>query len=580
MGLNTLLEMLGIGILLPLFRMLMSPDSVAAMPVVGGLFTEYFGGRADLFIVVFSALILVVFLVKNIGLALIYYVQNRVVLSEQAEYAAGLLDNYLNRPYVFHLQNNSADLIRNIQIIAFRLFAKGLLPFLVVIMEAMTAAGILAVLFLVNFWATMGTMLVMGLCTGIFYRLIQNRMLVWGRRTIEYDGAILRSLQQALGAIKATLIGGHQKYFRDIFSEQSRARARIVAYSTTAPNLPRVFIEVVAVGGMLMLLLTFLVIQGRPSSDVMPLLGLFAMGAFQLMPAFTKVVSNLTLMRENSSSVDLLYRDTVIAREARIALTSDAPIISLRHSLSVENVSFSYPGGTAPVLQRVSFSARSGQAIAFVGRSGSGKTTLADIVLGLLDPETGTVRVDGVDVRTNLRSWQSRIGFIPQDIYLLDDTLRRNIAIGHRRHEINEARLTKAVHTAQLEALVAGLPEGLETVVGERGARLSGGQRQRVGIARALYTDPEVLIMDEATSSLDSETEKDITAAIRALAGQVTVIIIAHRLSTIRDCELVVVLEQGRVMGVGSFDELAENNAAFRKMVKNSDLRNRQEDVP
>jgi len=299
-----------------------------------------------------------------------------------------------------------------------------------------------------------------------------------------------------------------------------------------------------------------LVWQGRPLDTVLPTLGLFAAGAFRVMPSANRLISAAQGMQGTAAAVDLVYEEYKATRPPAPGPVQN-PIAPLRTSITLENIRFSYPNAPRPALQGVTLEIQQGESIGFIGPSGAGKSTLVDILLGLLPPDAGAVRCDGSDIQGDLRGWQKQLGYVPQSIYLADDTIRHNVALGVPAGEIDETALRRAIRAAQLEDFVAGLPEGLDTIVGERGVRLSGGQRQRIGIARALYHDPPILLLDEATSALDTETETGVMQAVEALHGSKTIITIAHRLSTVAHCNRVYRMAGGQVVASGRLEDVA-----------------------
>lgn len=567
-----LLEMAGIGMFVPLLHILSDPARVEGLPVIGRLYHDWAGGDPGRFIILFSGLLFAFFVAKNIVLAIIIYLQNRFVLRKRARFARDMMRAYLERPYVFHLQHNTAELVRNVTLLSSRLFLKGVMPIVNTAMELLTTLGVLVVLVLVDPGTTVAVALLIGLSVAVFYRIIRHRVREWGRWTVHYDGEILLRANQALGSIKETKISGKETFFADAFWKPNHAAARYLALSNTAGHLPRLFIEAVAMGGLLLLVLVLIQLQGKTAEDILPTLGIFGIASMRLLPSFSKIVSNLTLLRENTAAVDILHHDLIgpgtpppeTAKKAVDSVTQ----FSFNDDLRLKDVSYRYPDGDGPVLDGVTLTIPFRQSVALVGQSGAGKTTLVDVILGLLEPTGGSLKVDGVNLFDDLAGWQRCIGYVPQEIYLIDDTLRSNIALGVNEMEIDESRIKAAVKTANLEDFLESLPAGLDTILGERGSRLSGGQRQRVGIARALYHDPEVLVMDEATSAVDSETENRISQAIAELSGVKTVIIIAHRLSTIRHCDRIAFLKEGHIVDVGTFDELAERNSNFSRMIE------------
>ena len=307
-------------------------------------------------------------------------------------------------------------------------------------------------------------------------------------------------------------------------------------------QLPRLWLELLAIAALAVLLIS-MTMQGKPMIAVLPTLALFAAASFRLMPSANRILSGIQQLRFGLPVVDMLHHELTLANEAPDA---KAKPISFENTLALKCVSYTYPTANKQALNNVDLTISKGDMIGFIGESGSGKSTLIDIVLGLLSPDEGFVVVDGVDVQSNLRGWQDQIGYVPQNIYLTDDTLRRNVAFGLSEEDIDNNAVERALQAAQLQNFVDTLPQGVNTVVGERGVRLSGGQRQRIGIARALYHDPAVLVLDEATSALDNETEAEVMDAVISMHGKKTILIIAHRLTTIQRCTNLYQIKHGR----------------------------------
>jgi ABC-type multidrug transport system fused ATPase/permease subunit len=303
--------------------------------------------------------------------------------------------------------------------------------------------------------------------------------------------------------------------------------------------------------------------HGVEMASIVPTLALFAAAAFRLMPSVNRVLTAMQTLRYGLPVIDTLYEELKLEVPDAIDDFSEVSP-GFRQEIRLNEVSYTYQGALSPALNGLALSIKVGEFVGFIGSSGSGKSTLVDIVLGLLPCDSGRIEVDGQDIQENMRAWQNQIGYVPQAIYLTDDTLRRNVAFGLPNEQIDDVAVQKAIKAAQLEEFVATLPEGLETVVGERGVRLSGGQRQRIGIARALYHDPSVLVLDEATSALDTATESGVMKAVNALQGSKTIIMVAHRLSTVEHCDRLYKLEQGRIVGEGTpQDMLASSKHTF-----------------
>lgn len=340
----------------------------------------------------------------------------------------------------------------------------------------------------------------------------------------------------------------------------------MVKFLDILQKMPRLWLELLAVTGLAILVIVMLA-QGRAISSILPTMGLFAAATFRLMPSANRILVESQSLRYGVPAIDKLHQEFQLTVPKDIEY--DGNTIKnhiLKNEIVLSNIAYSYPDTTTPALVDISITIPQGKSIAFVGPSGSGKSTLIDLVLGLLTPSSGQLMIDGKDAQQHLRLWQDQIGYVPQSIYLTDDTLRRNIAFGLAEDQIDNGQVQSAIEVAQLEDFVAELPNGIESVVGERGVRLSGGQRQRIGIARALYHNPGVLVLDEATSALDNLTEQAVMDAIHNIGHKKTIILIAHRLSTVRECDEIYVMKNGKLVVSGTYDELFDKNADFRSM--------------
>jgi ABC-type multidrug transport system fused ATPase/permease subunit len=356
----------------------------------------------------------------------------------------------------------------------------------------------------------------------------------------------MQHLRQGLGGAKDVKLLGRERNFLDVYRLHNAQSAQVSQYQAMSQMLPRLWLELLAVAGLATLVIAMLA-QGRNMATLMPTLGLFAAAAFRLMPSVNRVLNAAQVLRFCGPVVNVLHEEVKLAAPEPVSSPRAAASAGFQADIRLVDVAYAYPNAAAQALEGLTLRIRKGESVGFVGPSGSGKSTLVDVVLGLLTPQKGQVLVDSEDIQGKLRTWQDQIGYVPQSIYLTDDTLRRNVAFGLPEDAIDEAAVERAIRAAQLEEFAASLPKGLDTLVGERGVRLSGGQRQRIGIARALYHDPAVLVLDEATSALDTATESGVMQAVIALQGSKTVLIVAHRLSTVAHCDRLYRLEQGRV---------------------------------
>jgi ATP-binding cassette subfamily C protein len=399
-------------------------------------------------------------------------------------------------------------------------------------------------------------MILLGLASALFLRTIRRKLTSLGEDEHRFRKLMMRNASQGLGGLKDLKVLGREAYFVRSFVASAWSYTRAGVYRATIFELPRLFLETIAVMTMLGVA-ALLIYQKRPMQDIVPVLTLLAIAAVRLMPSTNRIVSAIVGIRYGIPALDAIHKDFQSESQE---LPSDAieersgP--QFEHAIEFVDVRFRYANSIRDSLRGVSVRIEKGSAVAVIGASGAGKTTLVDVLLGLLKPTSGSVRVDGRDIHENLGHWQRQIGYIPQHVFLADDTIRRNIAFGVADEQIDDERIKTVLESAQLRDFVGTLPAGVDTEIGERGARLSGGQRQRIGIARALYHDPPILVMDEATSALDHKTESLIVEVLEQLRGGRTMIVIAHRHSTVQHFENVLLIEDGRIKAQGKLREV------------------------
>jgi ABC-type multidrug transport system fused ATPase/permease subunit len=538
------LETLGIGLIIPVLAVIVQDDLATRYPTLAPWLSRL-GNPSQEWLVVASMLTLAGVTALRVSfVALLTLWQSRFAHRVKANLSQRLFAGYLRQPYEFHLQRNSAQLIRNamgqVQEVC-GLLTQGLQ----LTTEILVLIGISALLAAVE---PLGALLVtstLGLAGWGASRFTRRFTQRWGREVQYHEGLRLQHLQQGLGGAKDVKLLGRENDFLGQYHIHNVGSARAQQLHAAVQAFPRLWLELIAVTGLAGVVI-LMILRGSPVAAVLPTLGLFAAAAFRLMPSLHRVLHAMQGIRYSSPALDTVLDDLRLSDATRAP--QRGPLLPFKQGLTLEQISFRYPLAQDQVLSGISLSIPRGAAVGFIGGSGSGKSTLADIILGLFSPDSGAVRVDGIDIQTNLRGWQDQLGYVPQSIFLTDDTLRRNVAFGLPNEEIDEAAVCRAILAAQLDEFVSDLPQGLDTMVGERGIRLSGGQRQRIGIARALYHDPPVLVLDEATSSLDTVTELGVMDAVRALQGRKTLIIVAHRLSTVEHCDRLFRLEHGRLV--------------------------------
>ena len=544
-----LLEMLGIGLFIPAISLLMQGDLAARYPALAP-FLAYLGNPGQKTLIRGAMLVLIaIYFIKSSYLAFLAWWQTRFAYRLQRRLSQGLFATYLAQPYTFHLQRNSAQLINTATGEVNVFTNKTLLPSMLLVTESLVLAGVGVLLLVVEPVGAVIVALVLGTASWGFHRLTRASIALRGVARQYHEGRRIQHLQQGLGGVKEVKLLGCEADFLDQYSVHNTTSSQVAAHQLTLQQIPRLWLELLAVTGLALLVMSMLA-QGREMEHIVPALGLFALAAFRLTPSMSRILGAVQALRFSAPVVSRLREELQLPRPANTARVAETPL-DLRREVLFTEVVYAYPGAATRALHGLNLRIGKGESVGFIGASGAGKSTLVDILLGLLEPDGGEVSVDGVPIRTNLRGWQDRIGYVPQTIYLTDDTLRRNVAFGLPAGQVDEAAVWRALRAAQLDGFVAGLPQGLETVVGERGVRLSGGQRQRIGIARALYRNPEILVLDEATSSLDTATENEVMQAVRSLHGSKTIVIVAHRLSTVADCDRLYRLEQGRVVAEG-----------------------------
>lgn len=395
----------------------------------------------------------------------------------------------------------------------------------------------------------MGVTMLLALFALGFVKIFREKLKKIGAENRKYNAEMNKWLLQGIGGIKEIKIMNREQFFCEQYDEAYSRYAECQRKFSLLGILPRPVMEMFSVSGLL-LVVAFKLSQGVQTTYFVTTLSVFAVAAFRMLPSFNRITNNLNGIMFGKVSVDKVYEDLkqveILLKKMR-ERDSERVDISFQNKITVRNVTFSYPKAEKPVLENVGLEIPKNSSVAFIGTSGSGKTTLADLILGVLEPDEGQICVDGKDVWKHMKGWQKKLGYIPQMIYIMDDTLKRNITISLSENEINEKKLWRAIEEAQLKDFVQSLENGVNTVIGENGMRLSGGQRQRIGIARALYRDPEILVLDEATSALDNETEAAIMDAIKNLSGSKTLIIIAHRLTTVKDCDIIYKVDNKKV---------------------------------
>lgn len=544
---GSFLELLGVTIFMPFIEIIRDPATIHRTWYLRKIYELLHLTSDRSFMVALSLGIIAIYLVKNIYLVIEKSYIYRFSYNMQMKLSTRLLSTYMKEPYTFHLNKNIATLQRSLQ--------EDTSKFMQVILYSLELVAELAVCFVIGvyllFVSKSITIIVLGLmvvCVGSFLMFTKKYSRRLGQDNQEYQGKIFQWMNQALGGIKEIKILERESFFTDEYRRYYVKFAGGLRIARTISIIPKYVVEAVAITGLLVAVIVKLLFGEADMTYYVTQLGVFAVAAFRLMPSVGRINEHATNTLYALPSVDLVYHDLREIEEYIEKRDSEVrEDWNLRESIEVRDVTYRYPDTEEPVIRHANLSIQKGKTVAFIGASGAGKTTMADIILGLLTPQEGVVMADGINVHEKPKTFHAQVGYIPQVIYLSDDTIRNNIAFGVKKSEIDENAVLQAMEKAQLAEFVHSLPYGLDTIVGDRGVRLSGGQRQRIGIARALYHDPEILVLDEATSALDNDTETAVMEAIENLQGVKTMIIIAHRLTTIRSVDEIYEVGDGNV---------------------------------
>ena len=569
-----LLEVIGIGMIPVFVSIIAAPETILniewLIPVRAMLGIET-GGDLLIYGAIF---LIVVFILKNLYILFYNYIKIRFIWSRFSSIGSNLFKCYMYAPYDFHLRRNTSELLRNVTQETSMLTNHVISPFLVIAMDVVLITGIFTMLIWMEPLNTLIVFVILGGGGALFLRLLRKKIRIYGKTALNDRMKMIRSVNDGLGGFKDARVLNREKWFFQRFSNNIKSYGKSQMFNQVASMATKPVIETIAITGLLLIAL-LLYWQGRSVETVIPVMTLFGAATYKLMPAIQAMMKALTNLRYYIFSLDPLYDDTLELKDkAKKHKTDKAGSVgkekrtklNFSDKIRFEKTSYSYPGSEFEAVKNLTISINKGEAVGFVGPSGAGKTTLMDMLLGLLEPQNGRITVDGIDIQSDISAWKENIGYIPQFIFLSDDTIRRNIAFGLPDNEIKEEKLQNAINAAQLNELVDSLPKGIDTIIGERGTRLSGGQRQRIGIARAIYNNPQVLIMDEATSALDNITEKFVIRAVEKLKGERTIIMIAHRLTTVRNCDRLFYMDKGRIKDSGTYDELIGKNSEFKRM--------------
>ncbi len=566
-------EMLGVASVLPFMQLIADPGALQGDTLVADLYERFGFASPQAALFASGVFLLGVITVNNVFAATTQWLMQRYAWGLNHRLSTDLLGSYLDQPYAFFLGRNTSELNRTLLAAVHSVITGVIIPALQIAARGISALLIVIVLAIVNPQLALLLGVLFGGSYALVYAVVRRSQHRLGWEQFNNNGRRFMIAQEALGGIKDVKMLGREPEFMRRFAEPSQRYSVAAAHNQIVSRIPRYALETVAFGGILVVLL-IAIRQQQDVTRLLPQLTLYAFAGYRLMPALNELFASVITIRFNTAALMSLHEDLT-------AEWGGAPVVATPSAKSTagetqqggalvafDRVSFRYPETEEVTLHDVSFTVESRQVVGLVGSTGAGKTTMVDLFLGLLEPTGGAIRVAGMALTpSNGGRWRDRCGYVPQDVFLSDDTIAANIAFGLPQTEVDMDAVHAAAKTAQIHEFISGLADGYGTAIGERGVRLSGGQRQRIGIARALYHDPDVLVMDEATNALDSITETAVIDTIHALAHKKTLIVIAHRLSTVRDCDQIYVLDGGTIVAQGTFDELYESDSRFRAMV-------------
>lgn len=562
-----LLDVVGIASIMPFMAVLANPEIIETNRYLRHVFDEFGFVSAESFlfflgVVVFITLVLSIGFKAATNWAILQFAHMR-----NYSISSRLVAGYLRQPYEWFLNRNSSDLgkmaLSEVQLV----LQGALMPLMHFLAQSAVIIAILCLLLIVDPKLASIVGLGMGGLYGVTFLVFRRLLDRTGKERVAANANRFKAISEAFGGIKEVKLGAHETWALSQFEKPAKHFARTVVVSKLVGNMPRYALEIIAFGGVLLLIL-YLMRSMESLQQVLPIIALYVMAGYRLMPALQTAYNQATTLRFSGDALDKLNDDLEALRDDSRSVDSMPGSLPFDSGARLVGVTYAYPEAEKPSVTDLNIEIEAKSTIGVVGSTGSGKTTTIDILLGLLEPQTGYLTVDGTEIdSTNRALWQQKLGYVPQDIYLTDDSIAANIAFGVPESKVNRAQVEKVAEIANLrQFVIAELPDGFDTLVGERGVRLSGGQRQRIGIARALYHDPQVLIFDEATSALDTLTEQSVMEAISNLSDEITVILIAHRFATVRNCDVIYVLERGRVSGKGTYDQLVASNEHFRSM--------------
>ena len=528
-------EIFGLGILVPLLKLILEPESLNDNQGIKVIYELFKFKTHSSFINFFLIIISIIYVFKTVYIVYLYHRQNRFISNFIANLSNSLFSKYLYSPYSFHVSVNSSELIKNLQVEVSNFWNLSISALTIFVESALLISVIFTLLYIEPIGAiTIGSFF--SFFSYLFFLFSKNKIKSWGEKRETIDRENSKILLESFGGIKDIILIGREKFFTTPFNKNNFTKARLWSKNATFSQFPRFYLEMISLIGLVLFVFVMLV-QNREINDLVTTLGVFVAATFKLIPSLNRIIAASQSFKFYKPSLDILHKELNERHFTESIITREK--LRIKNSLEIKNLSFTHQGSDKEIFNSVNLKIKKNQIIGFIGESGSGKSTLVDLIVGLQKPTKGSILVDGQSIFKDLRKWQNNIGYVSQNIFLLDDTIKSNVAFGVDKTMIDEDRVNIVLRFVKLDRFISSLSEGILTKVGERGIQLSGGQKQRLGIARALYHNPDILVLDEATSALDTQTEKEVMKTIYELMGAKTILIIAHRTSTLKKADLV-----------------------------------------
>jgi len=569
-----LFEVIGVASVVPFLTILANPNIINENNILKFTYQNLKFEDVDSFLIFLGIAAFLLIIIASVVRTLGQYALTRFAQMRRHSLASRLLELYIYKPYNFFINRNSSELSKIILSEVDQVINGVFQPGAIMVGQIFTVLAIVVFLFVVDPLVCLIAASSFGGIYLIIYFLIQSYLKKIGKNQIEFNKKRFEATQEAFGAIKEIKLYSKESVYLNRFNNPSIKMAQTISSGTVMGQVPKFAIEAFAFGGILILSMFLMNKYGGYSSNalgsVLPLLGLYAFAGYRLIPAMQIIYYSLTQVRFFSPAIENIYKDLIANKNYSETTSSELQKVDFQETMELRDLNFSYENSGNRAIKNISLKIKFGESIGIVGATGSGKSSLVNLMLGLLEPDSGHILIDGTQINlSNVRSWQRNIAYVPQDIFLLDTSIKQNIALGEDDENIDLIKLNECIRIAQLDKLISeDLEFGLDTIVGERGIRLSGGQKQRIGIARALYQDPKIIFFDEATSSLDSVTEKKIINSLEELYGKYTLIMIAHRVTTLKSCNQIFVLDKGLISDQGEYNDLVKRNILFQDILK------------